>query len=108
MAPAPARQLTLNYLLPVNAWLLLCPAHLCCDWTMGTIPLVESLLDVRNLGTLLFYWSAFKFIKFALTEKGPRGRAVIMVRVVRSINDVSNCLEYYYYTQTFTFVFLFA
>ncbi|KAJ8002718.1 hypothetical protein DPEC_G00161850 [Dallia pectoralis] len=55
VSPTPTRQLTFNYLLPVNAWLLLNPSELCCDWTMGTIPLVESLLDLRNLATLAFY-----------------------------------------------------
>uniref|UniRef100_A0A8C8II15 DUF1736 domain-containing protein n=1 Tax=Oncorhynchus tshawytscha TaxID=74940 RepID=A0A8C8II15_ONCTS len=50
-----ARQLTFNNLLPVNAWLLLNPSELCCDWTMGTIPLVESPLDLRNLATMAFY-----------------------------------------------------
>ncbi|XP_026991030.2 protein O-mannosyl-transferase TMTC3 isoform X1 [Tachysurus fulvidraco] len=55
VSSTPARQLTFNYLLPVNAWLLLNPSELCCDWTMGTIPLVESLLDPRNLATLAFY-----------------------------------------------------
>ncbi|KAG8188762.1 hypothetical protein JTE90_012233 [Oedothorax gibbosus] len=54
-SPTPVRQLTLNYLLPVNAWLLIFPSDLCCDWTMGTIPLVRSLLDPRNAATLLFY-----------------------------------------------------
>ncbi|GFR21026.1 protein O-mannosyl-transferase Tmtc3 [Trichonephila clavata] len=51
----PVRQLTYNYLLPVNAWLLLFPSDLCCDWTMGTIPLVESIFDLRNFATLTFY-----------------------------------------------------
>ncbi|XP_062317316.1 protein O-mannosyl-transferase TMTC3 [Osmerus eperlanus] len=55
VSPAPTRQLTFNYLLPVNAWLLLNPSELCCDWTMGTIPLVESPLDLRNMATLAFY-----------------------------------------------------
>ncbi|GAA6065449.1 protein O-mannosyl-transferase TMTC3 isoform X1 [Tachysurus ichikawai] len=55
VSSTPARQLTFNYLLPVNVWLLLNPSELCCDWTMGTIPLVESLLDPRNLATLAFY-----------------------------------------------------
>ncbi|XP_033888355.1 protein O-mannosyl-transferase TMTC3 isoform X1 [Acipenser ruthenus] len=55
VSQTPARQLTFNYLLPVNAWLLLNPSELCCDWTMGTIPLVESLLDMRNLVTIAFY-----------------------------------------------------
>ncbi|KAI7812039.1 protein O-mannosyl-transferase TMTC3 [Triplophysa rosa] len=55
VSSTPTRQMTFNYLLPVNAWLLLNPSELCCDWTMGTIPLVESLLDPRNLATLVFY-----------------------------------------------------
>lgn len=55
VSSTPTRQMTFNYLLPVNAWLLLNPSELCCDWTMGTIPLVESLLDPRNLATVVFY-----------------------------------------------------
>uniref|UniRef100_A0A672SJK5 Protein O-mannosyl-transferase TMTC3 n=1 Tax=Sinocyclocheilus grahami TaxID=75366 RepID=A0A672SJK5_SINGR len=55
ISSTPTRQLTFNYLLPVNAWLLLNPSELCCDWTMGTIPLVETLLDPRNLVTVVFY-----------------------------------------------------
>ncbi|XP_026058254.1 transmembrane and TPR repeat-containing protein 3-like isoform X1 [Carassius auratus] len=55
VSSTPTRQLTFNYLLPVNAWLLLNPSELCCDWTMGTIPLVESLMDPRNLATVTFY-----------------------------------------------------
>ena len=52
-APAPAKQLTFTYLLAVNAWLLLAPAQLLCDWTMGTVPLVQNLADPRNLATLV-------------------------------------------------------
>ncbi|TSS60369.1 Transmembrane and TPR repeat-containing protein 3 [Bagarius yarrelli] len=55
VSSTPTRQLTFNYLLPVNSWLLLNPSELCCDWTMGTIPLLESFLDPRNLATLAFY-----------------------------------------------------
>ncbi|XP_022238245.1 transmembrane and TPR repeat-containing protein CG4050-like [Limulus polyphemus] len=51
----PARQLTYNYLLAVNTWLVLFPFNLCCDWTMGTIPLVESFMDPRNIATLGVY-----------------------------------------------------
>lgn len=39
----------------MNTWLLLFPCDLCCDWTMGTIPLIESYFDIRNLATILFY-----------------------------------------------------
>uniref|UniRef100_A0A3P9IBC1 dolichyl-phosphate-mannose--protein mannosyltransferase n=1 Tax=Oryzias latipes TaxID=8090 RepID=A0A3P9IBC1_ORYLA len=45
------RTLTFLYLLVFNAWLLLAPAVLCYDWQVGSIPLVESLGDVRNVAT---------------------------------------------------------
>ncbi|XP_078664197.1 protein O-mannosyl-transferase TMTC1-like isoform X2 [Branchiostoma floridae x Branchiostoma belcheri] len=48
------RFLTYSYLLVFNAWLLLAPITLCYDWQMGSIPLVESLLDTRNLATIVF------------------------------------------------------
>ncbi|XP_055934586.1 protein O-mannosyl-transferase Tmtc3-like [Argiope bruennichi] len=51
----PTRQLTYNYLLSVNAWLLLFPCNLCCDWTMSSIPLITSFWDARNLATVAFY-----------------------------------------------------
>ncbi|KAG7277638.1 hypothetical protein CRUP_025323, partial [Coryphaenoides rupestris] len=47
------RFLTYSYLLSFNAWLLLAPVVLCYDWQVGSIPLVESLGDVRNIATLL-------------------------------------------------------
>ncbi|KAJ8373507.1 hypothetical protein SKAU_G00040870 [Synaphobranchus kaupii] len=47
------RFLTYCYLLAFNAWLLLAPVVLCYDWQVGSIPLVESVWDVRNVATLL-------------------------------------------------------
>ncbi|XP_008399434.1 transmembrane and TPR repeat-containing protein 1 isoform X1 [Poecilia reticulata] len=47
------RFLTYSYLLSFNAWLLLAPVVLCYDWQVGSIPLVESLGDVRNVSTIL-------------------------------------------------------
>ncbi|XP_069576395.1 protein O-mannosyl-transferase TMTC1 [Brachyistius frenatus] len=47
------RILTYSYLLSFNAWLLLAPIVLCYDWQVGSIPLVESLGDVRNVSTVL-------------------------------------------------------
>lgn len=78
-AAFPARHLTYNYLLSINAWLLLCPSGLCCDWTMGTIPLLESILDVRNVFTLCFYAFMITFISYMLNGQDKRNRAVIMV-----------------------------
>ncbi|XP_075740375.1 protein O-mannosyl-transferase TMTC1-like [Rhipicephalus microplus] len=46
------RLLTYSYLCAFNAWLLLCPRTLSYDWQMGSIPLVTSPCDCRNLATL--------------------------------------------------------
>ncbi|NXG27648.1 TMTC1 protein, partial [Dromaius novaehollandiae] len=46
------RFLTYSYLLAFNAWLLLAPITLCYDWQVGSIPLIESVWDVRNLATV--------------------------------------------------------
>ncbi|KAM7003091.1 protein O-mannosyl-transferase TMTC3 [Tautogolabrus adspersus] len=78
VSPTPARQLTFNYLLPVNAWLLLDPSELCCDWTMGTIPLVESLLDLRNLATLMFYAFMGLLAYHSLRYRHSSAKIVIM------------------------------
>ncbi|XP_078534991.1 protein O-mannosyl-transferase TMTC3 isoform X2 [Lissotriton helveticus] len=78
VSPTPARQLTFNYLLPVNAWLILNPSALCCDWTMGTIPLVESFLDVRNLATLAFFCSLGSLVIFSIGYPGDSSKTVLM------------------------------
>ncbi|XP_031754766.1 protein O-mannosyl-transferase TMTC3 isoform X2 [Xenopus tropicalis] len=78
VSTTPARQLTFNYLLPVNAWLLLNPSELCCDWTMGTIPLIESILDIRNLATLLFYFLLGYLIVFSVRYSGDSSKTVLM------------------------------
>ncbi|KAG8148266.1 putative Transmembrane and tetratricopeptide repeat containing 3 protein [Naja naja] len=71
VSPSPVRQLTFNYLLPVNAWLLLNPSELCCDWTMGTIPLVESMLDALCLIVLPFIPASNLFfpVGFVVAER---------------------------------------
>ncbi|XP_037623116.1 protein O-mannosyl-transferase TMTC3 isoform X2 [Sebastes umbrosus] len=78
VSSTPTRQLTFNYLLPVNAWLLLNPSELCCDWTMGTIPLVESLLDLRNLATLGFYTFLGLLAYHSLRYRHSSAKTVIM------------------------------
>lgn len=47
-----ARVLTFFYLSSFNLWLLLCPSQLSHDWQMGSIPLVLSLRDTRNIVTV--------------------------------------------------------
>ena len=87
MENTPARQLTFNYLLPINAWLLLFPSGLCCDWTMGTIPVISSILDPRNLFTLLFYAVMGKFVHYMLQAQDKRNRVIIMVKAGSKISD---------------------
>ena len=53
--PTPYRQLHWFYLCVVNLWLLLAPSFLCADWTMGTVPLITSFSDPRNLATILTF-----------------------------------------------------
>lgn len=47
------RVLTFLYLSSFNLWLLLCPSQLSHDWQMGSIPLVLSIKDSRNILTVL-------------------------------------------------------
>ncbi|XP_072164722.1 protein O-mannosyl-transferase TMTC1-like [Diadema setosum] len=46
------RFLTYSYLVAFNIGLLLCPVTLSYDWQVGSIPLIESWRDSRNLATL--------------------------------------------------------
>ncbi|XP_072045716.1 protein O-mannosyl-transferase TMTC3-like [Amphiura filiformis] len=78
VASFPTRHLTYWYLLPVNAWLLLCPSQLCCDWTMGTIPLVTSAIDPRNLATAAFVMIIIWLGCYAVFVEGKRSRQVAM------------------------------
>ena len=48
----PYRQLNWLYLIFINVWQLLNPYFLCPDWRFGTIPLITSFLDLRNILTL--------------------------------------------------------
>ncbi|KAH3722053.1 protein O-mannosyl-transferase TMTC4-like [Dreissena polymorpha] len=43
------RSTNYNYLYSINIWLLLNPWWLCFDWSMGCVPVIESLADPRVL-----------------------------------------------------------
>lgn len=51
------RTLTFLYLPTFNAWLLFYPATLSFDWSMEAIPLINSLNDIRNVFSLMWYSS---------------------------------------------------
>ncbi|XP_066245654.1 protein O-mannosyl-transferase Tmtc3-like isoform X1 [Euwallacea similis] len=79
VAPSPSRQLTYHYLISVNLWLLLFPCSLCCDWTMGTIPIVDSLLDPRNLSTLASYMFLLLMIGTAFVTENRHQSVVLLM-----------------------------
>lgn len=55
-----------------NAWLLLSPSSLCCDWTLGSIPLVTSFSDVKNTWSLILYSSLAILMLHVLCSKQDR------------------------------------
>lgn len=80
VAPTPIRQLTFNYLIALNLWLLIFPCDLCCDWTMGTVPLIENLTDIRILAIIATYilLSAIFYIGF-MTKNQNQSKILLMV-----------------------------
>lgn len=74
----PSRQLTYNYLAALNVWLLVFPCDLCCDWTMGTVPLVTSLADPRNLATITVYLFLAAATRAALQSDDRHRRPLLM------------------------------
>ncbi|XP_015925540.2 protein O-mannosyl-transferase TMTC3 [Parasteatoda tepidariorum] len=78
VSATPTRQLTYNYLLSVNTWLLLFPWHLCCDWTMSTIPLVTSIWDIRNVATLFLYAGVFHIVRSLFKMEEDARMAAVM------------------------------
>ncbi|CAG7727509.1 unnamed protein product [Allacma fusca] len=79
VAEVPVRQLSYNYLISLNSWLLLFPCDLCCDWTMGTVPLVASWRDPRNLATLTTYMVLFLLIRTALNRNSDRHSNTVLM-----------------------------
>ena len=63
------RVMTYWYLIAFNAWLLLSPSVLSYDWQMGSIPLVESVLDSRNSATFVLIVVAALLVYSALFSK---------------------------------------
>ena len=73
-AAALPKALTLTHLIYVNLGLLLCPSNLCCDWTMGSIPLIHSFSDHRNLLTLISIAAIFNLVFATIKAGNPLSR----------------------------------
>ena len=69
---SPYRQLHWLYLCFVNSWLLLDPSFLCADWTMGTIPLLTTVTDLRNLLTLATFVMIISLGLYGVSGKSPK------------------------------------
>ncbi|KAL7043207.1 hypothetical protein ACKWTF_001427 [Chironomus riparius] len=78
VAPSPTRQLTYNYLVSVNLWLLLFPDALVCDWTMNSIELIKGFVDPRNLLTLLSY-SIIGWLSWIAISTENRRKANVLI-----------------------------
>lgn len=68
------RTLSYNYIYSIHALLLIWPHWLCFDWSMGCIPLIRSILDPRNLASVLFWVVIFSACFKALFSPSERQR----------------------------------
>ncbi|KAM5172941.1 protein O-mannosyl-transferase TMTC1 [Mantella aurantiaca] len=73
------RFLSFSYLLAFNACLLLAPITLCYDWQVGSIPLVHSLWDIRNLETLILLLVLLSLGLHCLTARKRTGHQEVLV-----------------------------
>jgi hypothetical protein len=76
------RMLSISYLWAVNVWLLLWPQGLCADWSSGSIRVIKSLADVRNMATLTLFAAVIALAYFVLLSKeSPRSKTCVFVGV---------------------------
>lgn len=73
------RFLSFSYLLVFNACLLLAPITLCYDWQVGSIPLVHSLWDRRNLETFFLVLILLSLALQCLTGRKRTGHREVLV-----------------------------
>lgn len=85
VALTPSRQLTYNYLAAVNLRLLFLPYDLCCDWTMGTIPLVENITDPRILMIIGAHGIVIGLTIFAILTRNRQTSIVIIMSLAMMI-----------------------
>lgn len=77
--------LTFSYLAGLNCWLLLAPCDLLCDWTMKTVPLVQSPFDPRNLAFAALIVLVLLFVRFALVTSSRKTSAIICLALAMTV-----------------------
>lgn len=68
---------TYNYIYALNGWLLVNPWWLCFDWSMGCIPLIESIWDIRIISTFVFWVVMLALVRVALVSENVTHRKAV-------------------------------
>ena len=63
------RVMSFSNIYTINAWLLLAPSSLCCDWSLGSVPLVTSIADIRNVWSTVLYTGLLTLVMHALRPR---------------------------------------
>uniref|UniRef100_A0A2C9JZX4 dolichyl-phosphate-mannose--protein mannosyltransferase n=1 Tax=Biomphalaria glabrata TaxID=6526 RepID=A0A2C9JZX4_BIOGL len=75
------RALNYNYLYAINAWILLCPQWLCFDWSMGCVPTVESLADLRLLSVVTLWLVLLVLAWQCLNEENEKTKRSLILSI---------------------------
>uniref|UniRef100_UPI00398EE257 protein O-mannosyl-transferase TMTC4 isoform X4 n=1 Tax=Pristiophorus japonicus TaxID=55135 RepID=UPI00398EE257 len=71
------RAVNYNYYYSLNTWLLVCPWWLCFDWSMGCIPLIKSVSDIRLFAPLVLWFFLFGIMVQALCSRNTDERRIL-------------------------------
>ncbi|XP_061165733.1 protein O-mannosyl-transferase TMTC4-like [Saccostrea echinata] len=73
------RALNYNYLYALNCWILVNPWWLCFDWSMGSVPTIDSVSDPRLLAVIVM-WAVLIFLLYSavIQEVGQEQRVLTM------------------------------
>ncbi|KAE8625877.1 hypothetical protein XENTR_v10006425 [Xenopus tropicalis] len=71
------RVINYNYYYSLNGWLLLCPWWLCFDWSMGCIPLINSLSDWRVIALVALWFCLLGLMYQALFSNNAQKRRML-------------------------------
>ena len=76
--PSPWRQIQWLHLCFVNFWLLLNPFSLSCDWRMGAVPKITSLLNIWNLATVATLFSICSLGFYSICTSARHNKHIIV------------------------------
>ncbi|CAH1782005.1 unnamed protein product [Owenia fusiformis] len=71
------RVLNYNYIYALNCWILVFPAWLCFDWSMGCIPVIYSIFDLR-ISIAFTFIIGLSCLLYKAAQSGPNSRVISM------------------------------